>query len=123
MTSGMIDSVPVFLARTQSAGLSEDARARLHAGGLDTLAKLAFLAPVSPSSGDDSALITALKTVMAYDDASDPMPPLVQAVLRRKRVTQEQVLYDTNTRVKSEQPVYHRLSKSWGGNVSKNNCA
>jgi hypothetical protein len=82
MTSGMIDSKAVFLARMQSAGLEQDAVDRLIAGGLDTLAKLAFLAPVSPSSGDDSALFTALDGIMRYD-VDTPMPALVKAVLRR----------------------------------------
>ena len=54
MTSGMIDSKPVFLARLHSASLPQEAIDRLINGGLDTLAKLAFLAPVSPTSGEDT---------------------------------------------------------------------
>jgi hypothetical protein len=82
MTSGMLDSKPVFLSRLESSGLEEDAVQRLIAGGLDTLAKLAYLAPVSPSSGDDRALMEALKAVMQYDEAT-PMPVMVQSCLRR----------------------------------------
>jgi hypothetical protein len=82
MTSGMIDSKPVFLARLASAGLEEDAVQRLLTGGLDTLAKLAYLAPVSPASGDDKALMDALRTVMNYDQ-DNPMPVMVQSCLRR----------------------------------------
>ena len=82
MTSGMLDSKPVFLARIQAAGLSDDAQQRLIDGGIDTLAKLAFIAPVSPTSGDDTILITELCAVMTYSDAT-PMPTITKSILRR----------------------------------------
>lgn len=82
MTSGMIDSKPVFLNRLNSAGLDPEPTARLVAAGVDTLAKLAYLAPVSPASGDDTALMTVLEQIMNYTE-DQPMPALTKAVLRR----------------------------------------
>ena len=82
MTSGMIDSKPVFLARLHSASLPQEAIDRLINGGLDTLAKLAFLAPVSPTSGEDTMLMRTLSDVMLYS-ADNAMPVLVASILRR----------------------------------------
>ena len=78
----MLDSKPVFLARIRSAGLSEDAQDRIVRGGVDTLAKLAFLATVSPASGDDSNLFTELSQLMGYDEHA-PMDSVTKSILRR----------------------------------------
>lgn len=78
----MLDSKPVFEAKLISAGLDDAVQQRLIAGGIDTFAKLAFLAPVAPNTGDDRILIETLSTLMQYTD-EDPMPPLVKAVIRR----------------------------------------
>jgi hypothetical protein len=78
----MLDSKPVFLARIRAAGLSEDAQDRLIHGGVDTLAKLAFLATVSPASGDDTKLFTELSELMNYTEAA-PMNSLTKSILRR----------------------------------------
>ena len=82
MTSGMLDSKPVFVARIKSAGLSTEAQERLLNGGIDTLAKLAFLATVSPSSGDDTNLIRELSEVMGYTE-DNPIDVLTKSIMRR----------------------------------------
>ena len=82
MTSGMLDSKPVFVARIKSAGLSTEAQERLLNGGVDTLAKLAFLATVSPASGDDTNLIRELSEVMGYTE-DNPIDVLTKSIMRR----------------------------------------
>ena len=68
MTSGMLDSVPVFLSRIAAAGLSDVLIERMTAQGIDTLAKLAFLSPVAANSGDDTQLMTELSDCLCFDE-------------------------------------------------------
>ena len=82
MTSGMLDSVPVFLSRIAAAGLSEALIERMTASGIDTLAKLAFLSPVAANTGDDTQLMTELSDCLGFDE-HNPMDAVTKSILRR----------------------------------------
>ena len=79
----MLDSTHVFTARLQSVGLSEPLIRLLVAAGINSLAKLAFLAPCQPGQTDDKVFVDAITPLLGFDDAGNKIPPDVLSVMRR----------------------------------------
>ena len=78
----MLDSLPVFESRLQSAGL-EDVHIRgLVSAKIDSLAKLAFMTSCQPGVGDDKELLDAIGAILKFS-SGDPMPATVSASIRR----------------------------------------
>ncbi|CAE7833708.1 unnamed protein product [Symbiodinium sp. CCMP2592] len=62
-----LESVPAFTDRAKQIGISEDLLKKLLAKSLDTFGKLAFVCSSKPSSGDDTPLFEALKTLIGSE--------------------------------------------------------
>ncbi|CAE7244295.1 RE1 [Symbiodinium sp. CCMP2592] len=62
-----LESVPAFTDRAKQIGISEDLLTKLLAKSLDTFGKLAFVCSSKPSSGDDTPLFEALKTLIGSE--------------------------------------------------------
>ncbi|CAE7419748.1 unnamed protein product [Symbiodinium sp. CCMP2592] len=62
-----LESVPAFTDRAKQIGISEDLLNKLLAKSLDTFGKLAFVCSSKPSSGDDTPLFEALKTLIGSE--------------------------------------------------------
>ena len=60
-----MESVANFTSRATEIGMAEDLLTELKGKGIDTFNKLAYIAAVSPNSGDDTKLKQALDTLLA----------------------------------------------------------
>jgi len=79
----MLDSEPVFTARLHTVGLPKNLSDTLVANGINTMAKLAYLAPVQPGTGDDSKFFEALTPLMGFNDSDNKMPAAIISTMRR----------------------------------------
>jgi len=62
-----LESAPAFIDRAKQIGISEDLLGKLTSKNLDTYGKLAFVCSSKPSSGDDTPLFDALKTLLGAE--------------------------------------------------------
>ncbi|CAE7648128.1 unnamed protein product [Symbiodinium sp. CCMP2592] len=62
-----LESVPAFTDRAKQIGISEELLNKLIAKNLNTYGKLAFVCSSKPSSGDDTPLFEALKTLLGSE--------------------------------------------------------
>ncbi|CAE7245188.1 unnamed protein product [Symbiodinium sp. CCMP2592] len=62
-----LESVPAFTDRAKQIGISEELLNKLLAKNLNTFGKLAFVCSSKPSSGDDTPLFEALKTLIGSE--------------------------------------------------------
>ena len=67
---GLLDSKAVFRARLRSIDIPDSVADALEQGGVDTLAKLAFLTSCQPGVGDDGAFVKAVSALLNYDDTN-----------------------------------------------------
>ena len=102
MAVGALDSKAVFEARLKAIDIPDVVTAALSAGGVDTMAKLAFLTGCQPGVGDDSPFVNAVSTMLGYD-ASNVIPAGLLAGLRR-------IWFESHTIAISE--VRQKLEKS-----------
>ena len=82
MSVGALDSKAVFSARMKAVDIPDTVVQMLSDGGVDTMAKLAFLTGCQPGVGDDTPFVSAISRLLGYDD-SNPIPAGLLAGLRR----------------------------------------
>ena len=63
--TAFVDSQAVFESRIKHAGLSDDIKDKLVAGGIVSMSQLAFISSYTPGSGDETPLIAAFEALLA----------------------------------------------------------
>ena len=62
--TAFVDSQAVFESRIKHAGLSDDIKDKLVAGGIVNMSQLAFISSYTPGSGDETPLIAAFEALL-----------------------------------------------------------